>query len=77
MAGSEGTIEILKEILNEIRGARADANERFGVVEAALLDLIEESRSIAESTRASAERDARLEPRLSALEDRVGKLESK
>ncbi len=76
MAGREhdGDSEILKEIRDEIRnvrseirGLRGDTLERFGVIEAALGDLVQEGQSLA----------LRLEPRVMALEARLGALESK
>ena len=88
MAGSDITIEVLKEIRDEIRVLRTDANQqfehsrvdtnqRFHEVETAILDLAEQNRFIVRYTKALAERHADVEPRVSALEDRVGKLESK
>ena len=105
MAGSDITIEILKEIRDATRGttlqvektnARLDSMEtvltqridvltehvdgvshRLDLVETAILDLAEQNRFIVRYTKALAERHADVEPRLSALEDRVGKLESK
>ena len=102
MAGSDITVEILKDIRDDIRGVRTEFREqiagvrtefreqiagvrtelqkhteRFGVVEKALLDLAEQQRFVVRYTKAISERDSRLEPRLSALEARVDKLESK
>jgi cob(I)alamin adenosyltransferase len=95
MAGGDVTVEILKEIRDEIRSLRVDSNgrfdevrdevhllrtetaERFGVVETALLDLAEQHRFVVRSNRATAERESRLEPRVTSLESRVDKLESK
>jgi hypothetical protein len=98
MAGSDITVEILKEIRDEIRGtnARVDAtngrldttngrldtmehvlSQRLGAVETALLDLAEQQRFVVRYTKAISERDTGIEPRLSALEGRVDKLESK
>ena len=102
MAGSDITVEILKDIRDDIRGVRTEFREqiagvrtefreqiagvrtelqkhteRFGVVEKALLDLAEQQRFVVRYTKAMSERDSRLEPRLSALEARVDKLESK
>jgi hypothetical protein len=98
MAGSDITVEILKEIRDEIRGtnARVDAtngrldttigrldtmehvlSQRLGAVETALLDLAEQQRFVVRYTKAISERDTRIEPRLSALESRVDKLEAK
>ncbi len=64
MAGGDIAVEILKEIRDEVHLLRTETAERFGVVEAALLDL-------------AGERESRLERRVSALESRVDKLESK
>jgi hypothetical protein len=95
MAGGDVTVDILREIRDEIRELRIDSNgrvdevrneihalrtetaERFGVMETALLDLSEQQRFVVRYTRAISERDARLGPRVSALESRVEKLESK
>ena len=91
MAGSDITVEILKEIRDEIRGtnARVDAtngrldtmehvlSNRLGAVETTLLDLAEQQRFVVRYTKAISERDNRIEPRLSSLESRVDKLESK
>jgi hypothetical protein len=98
MAGSDVTVEILRDIRDEIRGLRGEQvetnrrldtnnerlavvestlNERLGVVETTLLDLAEQQRFVVRYTRAISERDARLEPRVSDLEARVDKLESK
>ena len=140
MADSDITVEILKDIRNEIRGLRADTNQRFDAVnerldatnkrldvgnerlditiqrldvtnerldvisrrfdgtnerlditiqrldvsiqrldtvESTLLDLAQQQRFIVRYTKAISERDADLPPRVSALESRVDKLESK
>ena len=98
MAGSDITIEILKDIRDEIRGtnARVDTtnsrldvtntrldtlehalSHRLEAVETTLLDLAEQQRFVVRYTKAISERDTRLEPRLSALESRIEKLESK
>ena len=96
MAGSDITIEILKDIRDDIRGVRSgvhevgaqlhdlrtevhdlrsDTNKRFALVEAAILDLAERHRFVVRYTKAIADRDGQLEPRVSALESRVDKLE--
>lgn len=54
-----------------------DLTERLGLVETTLLDLAGQHRVLMRYTRAIAERESRLEPRVSALESRVDKLESK
>ena len=98
MAGGDVTIEILKDIRDDIRGVRsgvsdvraevhdlradvhdlrADTNKRFALVEAAILDLAEQHRFVVRYTKAIADRDGQLEPRVSALESRVDKLETK
>jgi len=102
MAGSDITIEILKDIRDEIRGVRTELrdeirgvrielgarldvtnqrldtnNQRLDLVESTLLDLAEQQRFVVRYTKTISERDAHLEPRVSALEDRVDKLESK
>ncbi|HEY5452784.1 MAG TPA: hypothetical protein VIQ54_28705 [Polyangia bacterium] len=102
MAESDITVEILKDIRQEIRTTnqrlgttndRLDAvestlnarlgavestlNVRLGAVESTLLDLAEQQRFVVRYTKAISERDARTELRLTALETRVDKLESK
>ena len=91
MAGGDITIEILKDIRDEIRGVRSgvhevraevhelrsDTNKRFALVEAAILDLAEQHRFVVRYTKAIADREGPLEPRISSLESRVDKLESK
>jgi hypothetical protein len=91
MASDDLTIEILKDIRSEIRNTNAElhrTNERLDTVEStlshrlvavevALLDLAEQQRFVVRYTKAIAERDTRTESRLSALEVRVDKLESK
>jgi small-conductance mechanosensitive channel len=98
MAGSDITIEILKDIRDATRNTntRLDSLEtavtrrldgvterldtvtqRLDLVETTLLDLAEQHRFVVRYTKAIAERDTQLEPRLSALESRVEKLESK
>jgi len=91
MADSDITVEILKDIRDEIRGtnARVDTtngrldtmehalSQRLGAVEMTLLDLAEQQRFVVRYTKAISERDTRIEPRLTALESRVDKLESK
>ena len=64
-------------VRSEIHELRADTNRRFEAVETALLDLAEQNRFLVRYTKARSERSARLEPRVSALEIRVEKLESK
>ena len=98
MAGGDITVEILKDIRDDIRGVRSevhdlrgdvhdlrtevhdlrsDTNKRFALVEAALLDLAEQHRFVVRYTKAIADRDGQLEPRVTSLESRVDKLESK
>lgn len=91
MAGGDMTIEILKDIREGVRGTntRLDGMERalsqrldgvtqrLDLVETTLLDLAEQHRFVVRYTRATAERETHLEPRVSALESRVEKLESK
>ena len=84
MAGGDVTVEILKGIRDEIRGLRAETNERLDLnnqrlrtVETALLDLAEQQRFVVRYTRVISERESRLEPRVVDLETRVEKLESK
>ena len=85
--GSDITVEILKDIRDEMRGMRGEVrgmraeqvqtNQRLDVVETTLLDLAEQQRFVVRYMRAISERDAHLEPRVSSLEARVDKLESK
>jgi len=77
---SDITVEILKDIRDEMRGMRAEqvqTNQRLDVVETTLLDLAEQQRFVVRYMRAISERDGHLEPRVSSLEARVDKLESK
>ena len=91
MADSDKSIEILKDIRDEIRGVRGEVrqlrddanqrldanNQRLDLVETTLLDLAGQNRLIVRYTKAVSERPDDLGPRLSALESRVEKLESK
>jgi len=113
MSGSDITVEILKDIREDIRGVREEIHgvrtelreeihgvrtelreqiqsvrtelgaelrihtESFGVVETALRELAEQQRFVVRYTKALAERDSRLEGRVTSLESRVDKLESK
>ena len=84
---SDITVEILKDIRDEIRGVRGEqvqTNQRLGLmtqridmVEKTLLDLAQQQRFVVRYTKAISERDAQLEPRVTSLEARVDKLESK
>jgi chromosome segregation ATPase len=77
---SDITVEILKDIRDDIRGMRSEqvqTNHRLDVVETTLLDLADQQRFVVRYLRAISERDSRLEPRVSSLEARVDKLESK
>ena len=67
----------LREELGSVRAELRVHTERFGVVEGALRDLAEQQRFVVRYTKAIAERDSRLEGRVSSLESRVDKLESK
>ena len=84
MAGMEMATEILREIRDEIRkvrteirGIRSETIERFGMVDSALLDLVDAHGHGARPTKTAAEREGRIEPRLADLELRLDKLESK
>ena len=75
-----GVHEVRAEVhdLNaEVHELRSDTNKRFGLVEAAILDLAEQHRFVVRYTKAIADRDGQLEPRVSVLESRVDKLEPK
>jgi chromosome segregation ATPase len=84
---SDITVEILKDIRDELRGSREElrsmhaeqvqTNHRLDIVETTLLDLADQQRFVVRYLRAISERDTRLEPRVSSLEARVDKLESK
>lgn len=84
---SDITVEILKDIRDEMRGTREEVrgmraeqvqtNNRLDVVETTLLDLADQQRFVVRYLRAISERDTQLEPRVSSLEARVDKLESK
>jgi chromosome segregation ATPase len=98
MAGSDVTVEILKDIRDEIRGMRGDTNERLDatnkrldaandrldttnhrldMVETTLLDLAQQQRFVVRYTKVLSERDSRIDVRVTELETRVDKLESK
>ena len=77
---SDLTVEILKDIREEMRGMRSEqvrTNERLDVVETTLLDLAQQQRFVVRYTKAISERDTHLETRVTSLESRVDKLESK
>ena len=84
---SDVTVDILKDIREEMRGTREEirgvraeqiqTNHRLDVVETTLLDLADQQRFVVRYLRAMSERDTQLEPRVSSLESRVYKLESK
>jgi uncharacterized protein (DUF3084 family) len=105
MSDSDITVEILKDIRDDIRGVRTELREEihgvrtelrqeihsvrtelgaelrlhtesFAVVEATLRELAEQQRFTVRYTKALAERDVRLEGRVSSLESRVDKLEA-
>jgi hypothetical protein len=65
--------ERFDDVRSEMRASRNETAERFGLVETALLDLVEQQHFVVGYTRALAERDAQLDPRLNALETPVGK----
>ena len=92
MGDSEkNTIEILKDIRDELRGVRGEVRElrvdtgqhleanakRVDLVATTLLDLAGQNRLVVRYTRELAVRNEDVESRLSALESRVEKLESK
>ena len=84
---SDITVEILKDIRDEMRASREElrgmhaeqvqTNHRLDIVETTLLDLADQQRFVVRYLRAMSERDNPLEPRVSSLEARVDKLESK
>ncbi len=62
----------------DIVAARVDvATQRLDMVETTLLDLAQQNRFVVRYLRAMSERHDDVEPRVSALESRVDKLESK
>jgi hypothetical protein len=68
----------MESSLNErLDSVETTLNHRLGAVESTLLDLAEPRRFVVRYTKAIAERDSRVDGRLSALETRVDKLESK
>jgi hypothetical protein len=84
---SDITVEILKDIREEMRGSREEmrgmhaeqvrTNQRLDVVETTLLDLADQQRFVVRYLRVISERESHLEPRVTSLEARVEKLESK
>jgi len=91
MADPDKTIEILKDIRDEMRGVRGEVrdlradtnqlldtnNQRLDLVATTLLDLAGQNRLVVRYTKALSERPDAFETRVSALEGRVEKLESK
>jgi hypothetical protein len=81
----------IRGVRTEVRELRSDTNERLdgtnrhldatnerlGTVETAPLDLAEQQRFVVRYTKVLSERDSRIDGRVSALETRVDKLESK
>jgi hypothetical protein len=62
----------------DIVAARVDvATQRLDMVETTLLDLADQNRFVVRYLRAMSERHDDVEPRVSALESRVDRLESK
>ena len=72
-----GRLDVVAERL-DIVAARVDvATQRLDMVETTLLDIAQENRFVVRYLRAMSERNEDVEPRVSALESRVDKLESK
>jgi hypothetical protein len=75
--GVTGRLDVVAERL-DIVAARVDvATQRLDMVETTLLDLAQQNRFVVRYLRAMSERHDDVEPRVSALEGRVDKLESK
>jgi hypothetical protein len=73
----DGMERALSQRLDGVTQRLDGVTERLDLVETTLLDLAEQHRFLVRYTRATAEREPRLEPRVSALESRMDKLESK
>jgi hypothetical protein len=91
MADSDRTIEILKDIRDELRGVRGEVrelrtdanqrleanNQRLDFIATTIVDLAGQNRLVVRYTKALADRPDDLDRRLGALASRVEKLESK
>ena len=77
---SDLTVEILKDIRDEMRGSRKEmrgmhaeqvrTNQRLDVVETTLLDLADQQRFVVRYLRAISERESQLEARVDKLESK-------
>ena len=67
----------VEEQLGGVQDQLGSVQTQLGVGNTALLDLAEQQRFVVRYTRTLSERDVRLEGRVSSLESRVDKLESK
>ena len=63
--------------LDGVTGRLDGVTERLDLVETTLLDLAQQNRFIVRHLKTISDREFQLEPRVAALEGRVGKLESK
>jgi len=87
MSANDLPVEILKDIRSELQGVHREqvrtnehldlTNQRLGLVESTLEELAEQHRFLGRHTKASAARDHSLDARVSTLESRVDKLETK
>ena len=91
MTGPDVTIEILKEIRDEIRGVRVEVHglrtdaaqrieavaQRLDLIETTLLDLSGQNRLIVRYTKAASEKECRVEPRPGGLGGGPGEPDSK
>ncbi|HVZ88150.1 MAG TPA: hypothetical protein VHG72_14350 [Polyangia bacterium] len=82
MAGADVTIDILKEIRDELRGVRVEVHalrtdggqrieaigQRLDLIETTLLDLAGQNRLVVRYTKATSEKECRAEPRAGALD---------
>jgi hypothetical protein len=76
--GTNQRLETVESTLSQrMDSLESTMSQRLGTIEATLLDLAEQQRFVVRYTKAISERDYRLEPRVSSLEARVDKLESK
>lgn len=75
------TVEVqlggVQEQLGGMQQQLGGMQQQLGVVGTALLDLAEQQRFVVRYTKVLSERDSRLDARMSALETRVDRLESK
>ena len=77
MAGADATIDVLREIRDELRGVRVEVHalrtdggqrietigQRLDLIETTLLDLAGQNRLVVRYTKATSEKECRFDPR--------------